>query len=248
MNSTSNDAVSVTSNGSVKATAVCVGGRYRTSSNGSITPIPEIGCAPIADPLATLPEPSGGPCISDFVVKANETRTIDPGTYCKKLEVSSNGTLKMRPGLYIFPDSVFNITSNAKVLAEEVTLFFSGKTGTLNIVSNGQFQITAPKTGTYQGIAIFQSRNKNTLESSPHDLSSNSSSYIEGAIYAPNGHFKFSSNSNMNTKASYTFMIARRLDLTSNGKLNLKLTSDGATPLPPLLKTMASDTVTRLVR
>lgn len=79
-------------------------------------------------------------------------------------------------------------------------------------------------------------------------MSSNGDSYIEGAIYAPNGHFKFNSNSSTNTKASYTFMIARRLELNSNAKLNIKLTYDGTTPLPPLLKTMASDATTRLVR
>jgi Putative Flp pilus-assembly TadE/G-like len=251
INSTNDtEALSVTSNSSITAADVCVVGNSNLKSGGTVTPPPTHGCAAKADPMATLPKPPEAldPCWkNDFVVNNNQTETLWPNKmYCGTTEIKGNAI--MPPGLYVFRGGEFVIKSGGTVTGTEVTMFFADKDARLNANSNSTLRVTAPKTGTYQGVLMFQLPDPDTQSAPVHVVHSNGGTELEGTIYLPNGVLELNSNSTANVPADYTLIIARRLVLKSNGSLQVESNYSGNTPKPPLLAGLSTAPAIRLVR
>jgi Flp pilus assembly protein TadG len=250
INSTNDtEALSVTSNSSITAADVCVVGNSNLKSGGTVTPPPTHGCAAKADPMAPLPEPpqASDPCQeNDYDVNNNQSKTMSPGVYCGTTEIKGNAV--MLPGLYVFRGGEFVIKSGATVTGTEVTMFFADKDARLNANSNSTFKVTAQKSGTYQGVLMFQSRHPDTLNAPAHVVHSNGGTELEGTIYLPNGVLDVNSNSTANLPADYTLIIARRMVLKSNGVLQVGSNYSGNTPTPPLVAGFSTAPAARLVR
>jgi Putative Flp pilus-assembly TadE/G-like len=241
VNSSNKEAILVNSGGEVKASAVCVNGKYR-ENGGTISPKPRTGCPAAADPLANLPEPAQakGPCdYTDVVVNNFAITTLDPGVYCKRLEINAGANVTLRPGIYVFQDAELVVNSLAKLSGSEVMLFFSGTKGFLNVNSLSSLEIKAPRTGPYKGIVIYQSRDPDTLTTNPFIINSNSSTTLEGTVYMPNGALTLNSIGKANSGASYTIVIARRMELNSGGTFEINTNYKGATPLAAGLEQMS---------
>jgi uncharacterized protein (UPF0333 family) len=188
INSTNDtEALSVTSNANITAADVCVVGSSNLHSGATVTPAPTHGCLAKADPMATLPEPPEAldPCgENDFKVNNNQTGTMSPNkVYCGTTEIKGHAI--MQPGLYIFRGGEFVIKSGGTVNGTEVTMFFADKDARLNANSNSTFKVTAPKSGAYQGVLMFQSRHPDTLSAPAHVVHSNGGTELEGTIYVP---------------------------------------------------------------
>ena len=233
VNSKNTEAIYVNSNSKITATSVCVTGGYRLNSGSTSTPTPQKNCPVNPDPLAGLPEPSYGGCsFTDLVVDGGQTKTLSPGVYCKKLEIQNNATVYFKPGNYFFPDAELIVNAGGKLVGDEVMLFFNGEHGRLNANSLGHVQIKAPTSGTYAGIVLFQSRASSSWSAPPHIVNSDSSSYLQGSIYVPNGKLMLNSASTLNQMATFTLVIARTMELNSNGIFVANANYNGATPLP----------------
>jgi hypothetical protein len=242
------EALSVNSNATITAADVCVAGGSKVRS-GAVTPEPTTGCAEKADPMASLPEPveASGACQeNNYKVDSGRTKTMVPKVYCGKTEIS--GTAIMEPGRYIFRGGEVKVSSNAIVTGSEVMMFFQGKDARLNVDSDSTFKVTAPKSGTYEGVLMFQSRHPDTLTAPPHVFNSNASSELEGVIYLPNGILEVNSNAVINGPADYTVIIARRMRTDSNGTLQMRSNYSGNTPRPPMLARFNTTPSARLVR
>ncbi len=238
VNSKNLEAISVNSTSKIVATSVCVTGRYRLNSGSTSTPTPQVKCPVYADPLAGLAEPSYGGCnFTDLVVDTGQTRTLSPGVYCKKLEIQNNATVYLKPGNYSFPNSELIVNAGGKLIGDEVMLFFNGANGRLNANSTGQVQLKAATTGTYAGIVLFQSRANTSWSAPPHIVNSDSSSYLQGSIYAPNGKLLLNTASTLNQMATFTLVIARTMEINSRGTFVANANYTGATPLPEAIKT-----------
>jgi hypothetical protein len=74
--------------------------------------------------------------------------------------------------------------------------------------------MSAPTTGTYAGIAIFQDRRAKDSNSANNLINGNSSSVINGTIYFPNQELIY--NGTGNTVAVCTMFIAKRLIFSGN--------------------------------
>jgi Flp pilus assembly protein TadG len=203
--SNSNSAVDLTGNVTLAAQSIGIVGKAAETGNISVTPTPVTGIAPVGDPLAFLPTPTvPSGCSTPPNLTGNITLTLNPGCYTG-LSGSGNITLALNSGLYII-DGNFNLTGNVSLTGTGVTLDLLGSTG---LPGNVALNLTAPTSGTYEGIVIYQpSSNSDTLS-----LTGNAGSTLEGIVYAPSAAVSFTGNSGSNIYADF---VVKSLTLTGN--------------------------------
>jgi hypothetical protein len=211
IDSNSSQALIGAANTSISAPSLAiVGGK---SWSGSALPSnTSTGVAAVSDPLAYLAAPSaGGTCTTLAAVGPNATASIPSGYYCG-LTVKSNSTVNLSSsGTYSFNGSV-SLNSNTTLNGTGVTLYF--KSGSLSLSSNTTLNLSAPTSGTYAGIAIFQDR----ADSTTVDLSSNSGMTLNGTVYAPAANLILKSNSSV---TAYSIFVASTIAISSNSTINI---------------------------
>lgn len=146
------------------------------------------GMAPTPDPWASLPTPPKGPNrnTTDYKTVAGGTTYYDlqPGTY-KSLKFDKNEVINMAPGTYYIDGDGFELRGTTELTALEVTIFNTGKKG-MKFKTTGNITVTPPRSGTYQGISLFQDRTRKTkIEFKRAHLN------ISGIVYAPSAQVKF---------------------------------------------------------
>lgn len=223
VNSSAGNAFSVGGNGSVRALRNLVHGG---ASVRDTLPAPETGMPVVPDPLASLPAPAVGSCMANN--QARGTVTFQPGRYCGGINVRSNTTLTLAPGVYILDNGPFDIGSNSTVRGQGVTIYLRGANGRLNITGGPIIELSAPTSGTYAGILVYADRAQSGLT---HRMRGNPDSRLVGTIYIPTGHVDFSGNSGVN---AITILIANTVELTGNDTSVFKRYTEQTTvPLPP---------------
>jgi Flp pilus assembly protein TadG len=236
--SSSTEAIYINSASHVTATSVKVVGNANINSGSTVSPTPTAGAASQADPLSSLAEPAAksNPCAyTDYKVSQGQTQTMSPGVYCKTTLIENGGIATMSPGVYVFREGEFVINSGGKVTGSGVMLYFRDKDGRLNVNSDSMIDISAPTSGTYAGMLIFQSRDVSDDAAPPFIVNSRGDTKFEGTIYIPKGTLEFNSYSTGNQLAAYTAIVARKMELNSTGTIKINSNFSGTTPLPPLL-------------
>ncbi len=211
VNSSSSSALIINSGSSISAPSLgIVGGRI---GSGSVPADTSTGVAAVSDPLAYLPTPAtAGSCTNLSPVNSRKTLNLGTGYYCG-LTANSNSTVNLTSsGTYAFNGNVILNSNTTLNGTGGVTLYF--KSGSLTLNSNVSLSLTAPTTGTYAGIAIFQNR----TDSNSMILNSNSTLKVTGAIYAPAANLILNSNSFSDV---YSIMVANTITINSNSALNI---------------------------
>ncbi len=185
----SNSKTALTESGNVTLTAasVQVVGGVKISGKATMSPAATTGVAYVADPLAALAAPTGGTARTT-VTLTKGTLTINPGVY-KSISVSGTGSLTLNPGVYIIEGGGLTVSGHASLSGTGVMIYNAGgdydngddDRGGITLSGDGTFNITAPTSGTYAGIAIFQARDNTRAIT----LSKNAVAGIGGTIYAP---------------------------------------------------------------
>ncbi len=219
VDSSSSSAISASGNATVKASVIDVHGGVSKSGNASFSPAPVTGAAVLADPLASLAEPTttGLTNYGSESLSGNSSATIKPGIY-SQISDSGNGTLTMNSGLYIIEGGGFAISGNASVVGSGVTIFSAGSKypatggtyGSITLSGNGSYSLNPPTTGTYAGIVGFQSRDN----AKAMTISGNASG-MTGTIYAPAAQLAESGNAQLNAAA-----IVDTMTISGNGVSN----------------------------
>jgi hypothetical protein len=182
-------------NAQLNATVVDLRGGFQKTGNATISPAPTTGVS-INDPLASL----GGPSASGTPAPVNfnkGTQSISQGVY-SQISVTGNASLTLGPGIYVIEGGGITVTGNASISGQNVFIYNAGSNypgnggnfGGITLSGNGTFNLSAPASGTYAGILIFQSR-QNTRALS---LSGNAMAGMSGLIYAPNALLSMSGN------------------------------------------------------
>jgi hypothetical protein len=91
----------------------------------------------------------------------------------------------------------------------------SSPIGTITSNAQADTNITAPTTGAFAGIAIYQDRRANDC-SGCNKLNGGSNSTITGAVYLPSQELWF--NGGTSPAMTCTMVVARRVTLTGNSK------------------------------
>lgn len=230
VNSASALAVGSTSS-TVNAAEINLSGGYTGSG---YNPAPTTGAKQLSDPLASLPVPpeATDPCDHTDLTYSSTTVTLSPGVYCKKLELNSLTDATLLPGTYVMRDGDFMVNSNSTVTGTGVFIYFTGNnTPELMLNSGSHADLSAPTTGPYAGILMYQDRN--TADGSVFLLNSDASSHLLGTVYLPNGKIMINSGTTITGTAPYTSFIARTFEINSGSGIVLNSDYNGSTvPLP----------------
>jgi hypothetical protein len=190
-------------------------GGFSASGSTTFSPAPTTGTAPVADPLGPLAGPGTAGLASYGSVNFTQgSQTINPGIY-SRISVSGNGSLTLNPGIYIIEGGGLTATGNASISGSGVLIYNAGSSypnsggnfGGITLGGTGTFNLTAPTTGTYAGVLIFQSR-QNTRALSFSDKARGG---MSGTIYAPSALLSMSGNSQLQNP-----LIVGMLNLSGN--------------------------------
>ncbi len=219
VDSSSSSALSASGNASVKASVIDVHGGVQKSGNATFSPTPTTGAATVADPLASLAEPSTSGLTNhgSESLSGNSSATIQPGIY-SSISVSGNASLALNGGTYIIEGGGLSVSGNANISGSGVLIVNAGSDypssggtyGSITLSGNGSYKLTPASTGTYAGIVIFQTRDN----SKALTVSGNASG-MTGTIYAPAAQLSESGNASLNAA-----LIVDTLTISGNGVAN----------------------------
>lgn len=137
-----------------------------------------------ADPCSTFAgcaylkanPPNSGPCLNAKPPFSTSV-TIQPGRYCKQLQVQGANTLTFAPGVYEF-DNGMNVYG-AAVNGAGVT-FYNGTGGGSLTIQSPNITLTAPTTGNTSGVVLYQNPANSAIFNESSDTTS-----ILGLMYFP---------------------------------------------------------------
>jgi Flp pilus assembly protein TadG len=235
-NTTSTNAV-VWTRGSFYAT-----GYSKLTVNGKMT----AQTTSVTDPTSTLPAPSPGTCTFTNYNPSNASSvTLNPGTYCGGLTISSINNVYFTPGTYYIANGDLYITSVNNVscptctlsgnVMPGVTFVLTQTTGNNNdiggvkITSENNVTLNAPNQAAsqaspgvypYPGVLFYQDRNAPagtmTSTSKIFTVSSLNNATLSGAIYFPMNRIDISSLNNANTNTNgCTVWVGRYIKFSS---------------------------------
>ncbi len=226
------NALQMANNSDIYADFVRITGSYDLDNNANLNGTPTTtGATASANPYAGLanPTPSGACTATNYSLGANNTATIGPGRYCGGFNMDSNSSLTMTAGTYYIDGGTFSMNSNTTLTATAgVTIILTGSGADfaeLNINSNATVNITAPTSGTYEGIAIMHDPDA----TSTNTLNSNITITVTGALYFPNSQLQMDSNSVIQSTGAGTtgcgLIIADTISMASNSHIDLNSSS-----------------------
>jgi len=189
------------------------------------------------DPFATVPAPSTFPtsnCPNYRVNNPNDTDAFDAtdanvtglaaNTYCVG-SLTLNGTTTFPANSTIIIDGgSLDVGAQANVSCTGCTFVLTSRTaatnpssiGNVNINGGANLNLSAPSTGTYKGIIIYQDRRAQdgTNANQQNTLNGNSSSFFQGAFYFPSQQVTYNGTAGMTTNCMQ--LVARRVLYSGN--------------------------------
>jgi hypothetical protein len=220
--STSSTAVVVSDNGQVSASTIDLKSATGTqvTGNGKITGtiVHAVSSILVADPLASLAAPNVPTTTFSAVnLSGNTVATLQPGTYVGGIHLSGNAKVTLAPGIYYLQGGGFSVTDNAVVTGNGVFLYNASQTSSdvVSISGLASATLTAPTSGIYQGIALFQSRSSTAAVS----VSGNGVLKLTGTLYAAAAQVTLSLNASLKFSGPSGRLIAADLNVSGNGRL-----------------------------
>ena len=246
-NSASSNGIRMSAGAALTSKSTCVVGNTSLDVRVTFSPAPSVGCAPLPDPLASLPAPPNAANACDRTgvhIPERTTVSFTPGVYYGGINLENGVTATFAPGIYILRDGSFITGSGAKVSGDQVMFFLTGAKAAIVQDAHGTMQFTAPSTCAYKGVVIYQDR-----ASSPDGsiFGSGAGNKFQGAIYMPKGYLHIDSGGTT-TMSDWTVLVVGSLFVDAS--VNLLLTSNyttSTTPLPDALAGGAGSGVARLM-
>lgn len=221
VNSNANSAVLMSGSASIQATngaSVNIVGNWMKSGTASITPAPNLGVSPAADPFASMDPPTVGACTSNGVTLSGSVhQTLDPGVYCGAINISGTVSLTLNPGLYILKNGI-NMSGLTSISGSGVTLY--AKSGGFALSGTAGINLSAPTSGDWKGVLIYQDRSNGSSSA----LSGGSSQVLNGLVYMPKAPLAFSGASG--TSGSVATLVAYSMTFSGNSYISVPATTN----------------------
>lgn len=213
IDSTSSGALTIdggNANLTVTGADVDIVGSYYAQNGGSVSPTPKTGVGAASDPLQFMPTPTAGTCSSGVTLTSHQSQTISQGCYSSLVSAGGQSSLTLNPGTYIFQGGL-NVGGQASLSGSGVTLYVSG--GSVSIAGGGAVSLSAPISGAYLGVTIFQDKsNTNALS-----LVGGTNQVISGAVYAPKANINYTGGAT-GTSLS-TLIIGNTISFVGNSNI-----------------------------
>jgi len=207
VNSSSSDAADA--NGNMKFTVDNLNVVGSIGGNGTINGETHTGQAPINDPYAGVPFPSKAGC--DYtninVKKTNVIKAVGPvTTICGGLNLTNGDSVEFEPGVYLFQDKTLAVQGGT-LSGNGVTLAFADDAYAK--ITGATVNLTAPSTGTYEGMAVMSSdNNTNTFKLT------GGTQTITGVIHLPSAPLEYNGNSSSSGSGGCTQLVASQITFT----------------------------------
>jgi len=241
-NSRSTSAVQAEGSSSVRATPImAVGGLVSSSNFNNATMIPY--AAVQVDPFASLANPAPTGCVDPPTIGPQDVVQVGPGypgwnsangSICfNGLDVKGTLTFPFGGIVYINGGEL-SFGSQAQVSGTTLAFVLTSvnatsnpsSVATINMNGGADLDITAPSTGPFAGVAIYEDRRAPIGRSIRYN--GNSGSTVNGAMYFPNSYFEYNGNAQM--AATCLQLVARRLDFRGNGTIRNSCSGTVTTP------------------
>jgi len=195
------------------------GGRRGRVTCITPSPCPTYNTPATSDPLGYLtPPPVQAPSFG--TVMTMPTQTLQPGTYTS-ITISSGSNVTFAPGIYYINGAGLSFQGSATVQGTGVTLYFTNG-ASINTIGAGQasnIQLTAPTTGPYVGILMYQDP-ADTSTFAP-TIGAQNGSFFDGALYFPADQVTFVGNG-AGAAFNVGIVVADSVVLSSNPTVNVQ--------------------------
>ena len=232
-NSIAPDALSVQGSASVTTTCANAVGGVNATAGLTLTDCsePHENAPPAPDPYESLPAPTiPGGCENTNGGNPNVPRTITPGHYCSGLDL--RGDITLEPGVYVVSGDV-TANANANIAGDGVTIYVRNN-GRVRMNGTANVDLTAPGSGTYEGVLFFGDRNNGSAVDAIFNGTADSN--LEGVLYFPNQEVMM--RGDFNGSAGCTRVISRWVDVSGDTSFdsNCANTSIPTVDVPGLVK------------
>jgi hypothetical protein len=210
-------AASITTTGHAKTNVV---GGVSMNPNDTITPAAVTGVAATPDPFASqMPAaPAAGACQPTADYTGSSTTTIPQGTYCDLVSQGGSGTLILTSGTYVLQKGI-TAKGQASISATgPVTLYITG--GSINMAGGTNVNLSAPTSGAYQGILIWQPSSNGTGAT----IVGGATQGLAGLVYMPAAGVTYTGNSAVST----TTFVVNTLSMKGTTTINNPATTPWA--------------------
>ena len=222
-------AINANNAGHITAPVIAVTGNI-ANSGGTITGTLSPNAPSVADPLASLVAPAV-PSNAGSTLPGYGSATIGPGRYDNGLSIQNGLNVTLLPGLYYLKGGGLSIANGATVAGTGVTFYVPPGSGQVSFQGGGIISITAPTTGPYAGVAIYQDRANATKV----DIANGTFTTIGGSIYAPSAPVQFAGGALfqvggiINLAQYYGQLIAKTVSVSNNANIQVTSSTSGAT-------------------
>ncbi len=224
-NSTSLNAAVAFGNSVVEASPIAAVGGIQASENWADT----VQLLPFTlaqqDPFANISPPVPTGACPNVLVNSNQTATLNPGCYGS---MTLRGNVTLNPGTYVLDGGNLTVGAQAVVTCNGCVFVLTSRTASTNPTSIGsvtinagaRLNLTAPTTGTYAGILMYQDRRAPTSTASNYQnlINGNSSSSFQGAFYFPSQQTTFNGTAGMSTACMQ--LVARRVIFSGTASIS----------------------------
>lgn len=217
--STASPAAIFDSGATLTVQKTCIAGT--ATNNGATVGGLTTECTTQANPYkGKLTDPSVGTCT---VNGANYSGTVNlsPGTYCGNFNFNGSGTVNLASGLYIFDGTKWNINSGWTITGTGVTFYFVNSSSYVQFNSGVTVSLTAPTSGTYANVLMFEPDGLAT-SSFAIDGTSSSGHALQGLVYLPSRNITF--NSTYSGTADAFTLVVNELIFDSNSPKTWSIT------------------------
>ena len=224
-NSNASPAAIFNGNDRITSTRLDIVGSVINNGNNTISPAATTGAKSVSDPLSSLSAPTVGACGSStsspytgssnqVIVNGQNSAVFNPGVYCNGITLNGGASATFNPGTYIIKNGMI-VGGNGSITGSGVTLYV--QSGQFIINGTGHVALTAPTSGTYEGILYWQA----SSDSNQMIMNGDTTSIWQGVIYTPGANVTLNGGSNV---AAYTDFVVNTL--TQNGNVNFTIGSD----------------------
>ena len=218
IDSSSTQALNLSGGASINVQSIGIVGLDNLSGGATVHPAPVTGIVAVSDPLSFLQPsaPSFNPaslsCANNGSVSGGQTKTLapsgpvacyngisasggstlnitNPGTIVVNgnLSLSGGSTANFGPGLYYITGQ-FSASGGDSTNGTGVTFFAASPGGSFNLSGGVNMNLSAPLSGTENGILFWQAQG----DASSITMSGGASSVVQGIVYAPSAQLTMS--------------------------------------------------------
>lgn len=192
------------------------------------SPTPTTNQPATADPFINVQTPTDMNRCDYTGITAGQSITVPTdGTVevCGSISLNGSGTTTLPPALYYLKNGSLD-WRNGTVSGTGVTIYLAGPTlSGISINGNMTVNLSAPTSGPYDGLVIYQNRN---LASPPsHTFNGGSNMLFQGTIYLPGSYVSYSGGNGTNVTA----LVANQINFVGNATFGTD-TTGSLTGLP----------------